>query len=124
MRLLKSVSVACGATFGLALLCAPTALAQCAMCKAAVAASGNSAADTLNTAILVLLIPPVMIFCAIFFVAYRLRAGAQQGEAARETPKEEWVSHVWLDEPDASGKGKRRNSGDSDDGGRSMMEAT
>jgi glycerol dehydrogenase-like iron-containing ADH family enzyme len=67
---IKPVLIALSATFALALWCAPTALAQCAMCKAAAAASGN---DALNTAILVLLIPPVMIFCAIFIVAYRMR---------------------------------------------------
>jgi hypothetical protein len=96
----KSVSVVMGCIFVLGLWGAPAALAQCAMCKAAVAASGDSAAATLDKAILVLLIPPVMIFCAIFIVAYRLRAGAQ-GDEARETPNGEWVSHAWLDKPDA-----------------------
>jgi heme/copper-type cytochrome/quinol oxidase subunit 2 len=70
-RLIKLVSVVFGASYVLALGSGvSTAFAQCAMCKAAAAASGNSA---LNTAILVLLIPPVVIFCAIFIVAYRMR---------------------------------------------------
>jgi hypothetical protein len=61
-------------------LCASTplsALAQCAMCKANVqgAASANPAAvaDTLNLAVLVLLIPPVLIFSALFLTLLRYR---------------------------------------------------
>ena len=53
---------------------APAAFAQCAMCRASVQAAGSTnaaASETLNLAILVLLIPPVLIFCAIFYVAYR-----------------------------------------------------
>ncbi len=51
------------------------ALAQCAMCKQTVA--GSSDAETvsrgLNLAVLVLLVPPVAIFGAIFGVVYRYR---------------------------------------------------
>lgn len=52
-----------------------TALAQCAMCRAVVSGASNSAALTksFNTAVLVLLAPPVSIFCSIFIVAYRHR---------------------------------------------------
>ncbi|MGB7925523.1 MAG: hypothetical protein WCF57_19955 [Pyrinomonadaceae bacterium] len=94
----KRFSVACGAIFAF-LLYPSAALAQCAMCRAAAASAGNDAATTLNTAILVLLIPPVLIFCAIFIVAYRLRAA--QGDEPRENPKEEWVSQAWLEQPNA-----------------------
>ncbi len=53
------------------LLAAEPALAQCAMCKASAAALDEAAARSLNFAVLLLLGPPVAIFCAIFFVAYR-----------------------------------------------------
>lgn len=48
------------------------ALAQCAMCRASV--TGNAAFErNLNLGVLVLLVPPVSIFCAIFFIAIRHR---------------------------------------------------
>ena len=48
--------------------------AQCAMCRASVQ---NNAAFVrgLNLGVLVLLTPPVAIFCSIFIVAYRHRKG-------------------------------------------------
>jgi hypothetical protein len=50
-----------------------TAAAQCAMCRAS---AGNGAfARNLNLAVVVLLAPPVSIFCAIFFIAFRNRKG-------------------------------------------------
>ncbi|HKS30468.1 MAG TPA: hypothetical protein VJS44_21760 [Pyrinomonadaceae bacterium] len=63
------------------------ALAQCAMCKASVQAGANSSvnpqafANTLNFAILVLLIPPVVIFSALFIVLLRYRGGKGEREA-------------------------------------------
>ena len=48
------------------------AFAQCVMCRASL--TGNSAfARSLNLGTLVLLVPPVSIFCAIFIVAIRHR---------------------------------------------------
>jgi hypothetical protein len=49
------------------------ALAQCALCKNAVTGSPDAGklSQSLNFAILVLLIPPVLIFCGLFFLAYR-----------------------------------------------------
>ena len=57
------------------LVFASSALAQCAMCKNSVAGSPSAArlSESLNSAIIILLIPPVLIFCGIFFVAYRHR---------------------------------------------------
>lgn len=52
-----------------------SALAQCAMCRASVQTGGHTTIEPLNLAILVLLIPPALIFCAIFCVAYRYRKG-------------------------------------------------
>ena len=48
-------------------------LAQCAMCKASAAGLDEAGTRNLNSAVLVLLCPPVAIFCAIFFVAYKHR---------------------------------------------------
>lgn len=79
----KLFSIALGATLWLVTGCA-SVFAQCALCKASAAASGAS--NSLNAAILVLLIPPVTIFCAIFIVAFRLRAAP--GETPRGKPGE------------------------------------
>lgn len=52
-----------------------SALAQCAMCRASVQTGGSASAfsEPLNQAILVLLIPPALLFCAIFALLYRYR---------------------------------------------------
>ena len=57
------------------LLASDPALAQCPMCRQAVADSkeGQSLAKGLNLAILVLLIPPVAIFAGIFGVIYKYK---------------------------------------------------
>ncbi len=51
------------------------AAAQCPLCRTSVQQAGDQTARTMNLAILVLLIPPVSIFCTIFAVAYRKRRG-------------------------------------------------
>jgi hypothetical protein len=53
------------------------------MCKNAVTGSPEAArlSQSLNFAILVLLIPPVLIFCGIFIVAYRYRKSRGTAEA-------------------------------------------
>ena len=48
-----------------------TALAQCPLCRSALHDAGDQTARTMNAAIIVLLIPPVSIFCTIFAVVYR-----------------------------------------------------
>jgi heme/copper-type cytochrome/quinol oxidase subunit 2 len=64
------------------LLCALAALApamaraQCPLCRSGLDQAGDKTARTMNLAILVLLIPPVSIFCTIFAVAYRRRNGS------------------------------------------------
>ena len=55
-----------------ALALSDSALAQCAMCRASVT---QAFAKNLNLAILVLFVPPVTMFVAIFFVAFRNRKG-------------------------------------------------
>lgn len=65
------------------LLCVVTgAEAQCAMCRSAVNAATNGAnlAKSFNTAVLVLLAPPVTIFCSIFIVAYKHRQARKEDE--------------------------------------------
>ncbi|HEV3469987.1 MAG TPA: hypothetical protein VG148_11745 [Pyrinomonadaceae bacterium] len=52
-------------------LWAAEAGAQCALCRTALKDAGEATARAMNTGILVLLIPPVAIFCTIFAVAYR-----------------------------------------------------
>jgi hypothetical protein len=48
------------------------ASAQCAMCKASVAGSNNASfIRNLNIGVLVLLVPPVTIFCSIFIILKR-----------------------------------------------------
>ena len=47
------------------------ALAQCALCRTAAEQAGAETAHALNLGILMLLIPPVAIFCTIFAVAVR-----------------------------------------------------
>lgn len=50
-----------------------SARAQCAMCKSSAAGLDEAGTRNLNSAVLVLLCPPVAIFCALFFVAYKHR---------------------------------------------------
>lgn len=86
-RAVKIVLVLLIAFSAVAVYC-PSVLAQCAMCKAGLAGSNRAGAiaETLNLAILVLLIPPVAIFCAIFLLAikYRKAQDTAVGEVARE----------------------------------------
>lgn len=61
-----------------------SAFAQCAMCKASVQAGATASAnpqavaDALNLAVLVLLIPPVLIFSGLFLALMRYRRGAPE----------------------------------------------
>jgi len=57
------------------LFIAADAFAQCPLCRTALEGRNDSSARTINLAILVLLIPPVSIFCSIFAFAYKKRKG-------------------------------------------------
>ncbi len=57
------------------LFAAGGALAQCALCRTALKDAGEATARTMNLGIIILLIPPVAIFCTIFAVAYRKGRG-------------------------------------------------
>ena len=56
------------------------AAAQCPLCRSALQGEGDTTARTMNLAIVVLLIPPVSIFCTIFAVAYKKRKGGDDEE--------------------------------------------
>ena len=51
------------------------ASAQCSLCRSALAGSPEAAklSQRLNLAVIVLLIPPVAIFCGIFYAVFRQR---------------------------------------------------
>ena len=74
-RRLLYYTAALAALAALALLLTPETLAQCPLCRAGLMNAGDKTARTMNLAIVVLLIPPVSIFCTIFAVAYRKRKG-------------------------------------------------
>lgn len=57
------------------LLLSTSAFGQCSMCRASLAGSNNALfIRNLNIGILVLLVPPVTIFCSIFVVLKRYKA--------------------------------------------------
>lgn len=58
------------------------AQAQCSMCKIGVSNSTNAArlAQSLNLATLVMLVPPVIIFCAFFLIAHRKARATRSGK--------------------------------------------
>lgn len=59
---------------GILLLASGDAEAQCSMCRAALTNANNARLIRgLNTGVLVLLIPPVSIFCSIFILLRRHR---------------------------------------------------
>jgi heme/copper-type cytochrome/quinol oxidase subunit 2 len=68
---------------------AVSALGQCAMCKASVQAAASSSAnpqavaDAFNLAVLVLLIPPVLLFMALFLLLVRYRKSGDEHGASR-----------------------------------------
>ena len=68
LLLCLTVAVACLLVFG------TTALGQCSMCRSALAGSGNAFfIRNFNIGVLVLLIPPVTIFCSIFVALKRYK---------------------------------------------------
>lgn len=69
--MMRSVLTAMAVAFLVALFSA-SAMAQCVMCRASVG-SNSVFARHLNIGTLVLLVPPVLIFCTIFALAFRHR---------------------------------------------------
>ena len=56
----------------LAAACVP-ALAQCAMCKATASGLDAQSASQMNAAVLMMVSPPVAIFCAFIYLTYKHR---------------------------------------------------
>jgi hypothetical protein len=72
------------------LLLASPASAQCAMCRAALAGSNNAFfIRNFNIGVLVLLVPPVTMFCSIFVVLKRYHRDDQRPDSAEEEEEEE-----------------------------------
>jgi hypothetical protein len=71
----KSITRAVLMALAVAVLCvlwAEGTMAQCAMCRASIG-SNSAFARNLNIGVLVLLVPPVTMFCTIFVLAIRHR---------------------------------------------------
>jgi hypothetical protein len=66
-----AIAVALGVVL---LFLAPVADAQCSMCRTALTGSNSAFIRNFNIGVLVLLVPPVTIFCSIFFILKRYRA--------------------------------------------------
>jgi len=64
------------------LMLSTPALAQCSMCRTALAGSNNALLiRNFNIGVLVLLVPPVTIFCSIFVVLKRYKASDDEEES-------------------------------------------
>lgn len=67
------------------MLSAP-AFGQCSMCRAALAGSNNALfIKNFNIGVLVLLVPPVTIFCSIFVALRRYKASDDEDETAKDS---------------------------------------
>jgi hypothetical protein len=71
LRVLRFLTIAAAILTIFALL-ADTSFAQCVMCRASIN-SNSSFIRSFNIGVLVLLVPPVSIFCTIFIIAIRHR---------------------------------------------------
>lgn len=71
MRAVKYIAVIALLALAVVLACEPSAYAQCAMCRASLAGSNATFIRNLNIGVLVLLVPPVTIFCSIFVILKR-----------------------------------------------------
>jgi len=79
MRALKYLLVIVVAA-GVVWLLESAVFAQCAMCRASLAGSNNPLfIRNLNIGVLVLLVPPVTIFCSIFIVLRRRKTEDSSG---------------------------------------------
>ena len=73
------------AAIAVVLVVATSAFGQCSMCRASLAGSNNAFfIRNFNIGVLVLLLPPVTIFCTIFVALKRYRAADEQEENADE----------------------------------------
>lgn len=73
-------------TVALLLLFSMTALGQCSMCRASLSGSNNAFfIRNFNIGVLVLLIPPVTIFCSIFVALKRYKSADDQEQPEDHT---------------------------------------
>ena len=80
LHLVKLVFLGIAAAFAALLIASPVP-AQCSMCRAALAGSNNAFfIRNFNIGVLVLLVPPVTMFCSIFVVLKRYHREDQQSE--------------------------------------------
>lgn len=86
-RLSKVVMIAI-VIAGVAVLFQLTAVGQCSMCRASLAGSGNASfIRQFNIGVLVLLVPPVAMFCSIFLVLRRHRVLDEPRSEFKETDR-------------------------------------
>jgi hypothetical protein len=86
MRAWKTRFLVFAAAGAMLLLLSGTGLAQCSMCRAALAGSNNPFfIRNFNIGVLVLLVPPVTIFCSIFVVLKRYHATDENETEADST---------------------------------------
>ena len=81
MRILRQTSLGLAVLLAIAALFAGeiTTFAQCGMCKTALAGSNNALfIRNFNIGVLVLLVPPVTIFCSIFIALRRHRRADEE----------------------------------------------
>jgi hypothetical protein len=72
MSALKYIALIALVVLAVVLVCEPAAYAQCAMCRASLAGSNNAGfVRNFNIGVLVLLVPPVTIFCSLFVILKR-----------------------------------------------------
>jgi ABC-type multidrug transport system permease subunit len=73
------------AVIAVLLVAATAAFGQCSMCRASLAGSNNAFfIRNFNIAVLVLLLPPVTIFCTIFVALKRYRTADEETTADEE----------------------------------------
>jgi hypothetical protein len=74
------------ATFAFLAAFSTTALGQCSMCRSALAGSSNAFfVRNFNIGVLVLLVPPVTIFCSIFVVLKRYKKTDDEDQGDQES---------------------------------------
>ncbi|MDQ1637933.1 MAG: hypothetical protein QOF62_1272 [Pyrinomonadaceae bacterium] len=86
---IRLVLLSVAAAITLLLIASPLS-AQCSMCRAALVGSNNAFfIRNFNIGVLVLLVPPVTMFCSIFVVLKRYHRDDQQSESAVKGKEED-----------------------------------
>jgi hypothetical protein len=83
------------AAFAVVAVISSSALGQCSMCRTALTGSNNALfIRNFNIGVLVLLIPPVTIFCSIFFALkrYKSESGVESVESEVEPTESDFDS--------------------------------